>query len=172
MIVVGDFNLSKLKWDFQDVLHWLPTELVSDTTKSAASKLRNLLAPMGMKQFYPIHPTKGYTLDLLFSILAVEGYEAADPLVRCDEHHIPAIFTFEAGVIKTINEDRIVYNFNKANIQGIVNTLNAANWCETLNADRVDENVSEFYKVLNGAVKDNVPLMRIKKSTFPAWNNA
>ena len=97
----------------------------------------------------------------------MEGYEAADPLVRCDEHHKPAIFTFEAGVINTINEDRIVYNFNKANIQGIVNTLNAANWAVTLNADSVDE--SEFYKVLNGAVKENVPLMRIKKSTFPAW---
>ena len=79
MIVVGDFNLSKLKWDFQDVLHWLPTEPVSDTTKFAASKLRNLLAPMDMKQFYPIHPTNGYTLDLLFSNLAVEGYEVADP---------------------------------------------------------------------------------------------
>ena len=102
----------------------------------------------------------------------MEGYEAADPLVRCDEHHIPAIFTFEAGVINTINEDRIVYNFNKANIQGILDTLNVVNWSETLNADSVDESVAEFYKVLNGAVKENVPLMRIKKSTFPAWYTA
>ena len=127
MIAVGDFNLSKVKWGFQDVLHWLPTELVSDTTKSAASKLRNLLAPMDIEQFYPLHPSKGYSLVLLFSTLVVECFEAVNPLVRCDEHHIPAVFMLEAGVINTINVDRIVYNFNKANVQRIVNILNTAN---------------------------------------------
>ena len=65
-----------------------------------------------------------------------------DPLVRCDEHHIPAVFMFEAGVINTINVDRVVYN--KANVQGIVNTFNTANWPVTLKAATFDDCVSEF----------------------------
>ena len=31
MIVLGDFNLSKVKWDFQDGLHWLSMDPVSET---------------------------------------------------------------------------------------------------------------------------------------------
>ena len=98
-------------------------EPVSETTESAASKLRNLLAPLEMKQFYPLHPNKGYSLDLLFSNLAVEEFEVLDRLVHCDEHHIPSVFTLEAGVKDSINFDRIVYNFKRANVQGIVETL-------------------------------------------------
>ena len=90
MVVLGDFNLSRVKWDFQDVLHWLPMEPESDSTKSTASKLRNILAPLDMKQFYPLHPNKDCLLELLVSNLAVEGSEALDPMVRCDEHHRPA----------------------------------------------------------------------------------
>ena len=81
---------------------------------------------MEKKQFYPLHPNKGYSLDLLFLNMAVNAFVALDPLVRCDEHHLPAIFMFEAGVKDTINFDRIVYNFKRANVQGIVDTLNAA----------------------------------------------
>ena len=85
-------------------------------------QIRNLLAPMDMNQFYPLYPSKGYSLDLLFSNLVVEGYEVVDPLARYDEHHIPVVFMFEACIINTINVDRIIYNFNKSNVQGIVNT--------------------------------------------------
>ena len=169
MVVLGDFNLSRVKWDFQDVLHWLPMEPESDSTKTTASKLRNLLALLDMKQFYPLHPNKDCSLELLFSNLAVEGSEALDPMVRCDEHHIPAVFTFEACVKDTIKVDRIVYNFKRSNVQGIVDTLNAVDWSESLNAETVDEFVSRFYNVLNDAVKENVPLMRLKNSTFPPW---
>ena len=101
-------------------------EPVSETTEAAASKLRNLLAPLEMKQFYPLHPNvpnKGCSLDLLFSNLAVEEFEVLDRLVHCDEHHIPSVFTLEAGVKDSINFDRIVYNFKRANVQGIVETL-------------------------------------------------
>ena len=169
MIVVGDFNLSKVQWGFQDILNWLPIDPVSETIRSAATKLRNLLAPLDMKQFYPLHPNKGYSLDLLFSNLAVEGCISQDPLVRCDEHHIPALFTFEVGVKNLVKFDRIVYNFKKANVQGIVDTLNSVDWNVSLSADSVDDCVAEFYEVLNNAVSANVPLMRIKSSTFPPW---
>ena len=60
-------------------------EKVSEFSRSAASKLRNMFAPMGMKQ---------YSLDLIFTNLAVDAAEVIDPLITCDEHHIPAAFTF------------------------------------------------------------------------------
>ena len=78
------------------------SEQVSEFSRSAASKLRNMFAPMDIKQ---------YSLDLIFTKLAVDVAEAIDPLIKCDEHHIPAVFTFEANTVETVNFDRIVYNF-------------------------------------------------------------
>ena len=98
----------------------------------------------------------------------MEGCIAQDSLVRCDEQYILAVFTFEAGIKDTVNFDRIVYNFKRANAQGIVDTPNSIDWKISLSAENVDC-VSEFYKVLNDAVNVHVPLMRIKNSTFPPW---
>ena len=137
-------------------------EQVSEFSRSAFSKLRNMFAPMDMKQYYPQHPVKSYSLDLMFSNLAVDVTEAIDPLIKCDEHHIPAVFTFEANTIETINFDRIVYNFKKANVQGISEALKNMYWEAAFADNEVDKNVSKFYQVLNETVKDIFSLIRLK----------
>ena len=122
-----------------------------------------------MKEFHPLHPTKGYSLGLFFSNLVVDVVESINALVRTDDHHLPAVLSFEPGIRKTIKYDRIVYNFKEANVPGIAESLNAVNWVEVLAADDVDANVAAFYNVLDGALQNNVPLMRLKTSNFPAW---
>ena len=74
----------KIRWLLQEISIW--------KLNFSKVKLRNLLAPMYMKQLYPFHPTKGCSLDLLFSTLVVESYEMVYLLFRCDEHHIQAVF--------------------------------------------------------------------------------
>ena len=74
-------------------------------------------------------------MDLMFSNLALYLTEAIDPLIKCDEHHIPVVCTYEANTVETVNE--------------------------------VDDNVSNFYKVLDETIKDNVLLMLIKACHFP-----
>ena len=151
------------------MLDLVAPEHASEFSRSAASKLRNIFAPTHMKQYYPHHPAKGYSLDLIFSNLALDLTEAIDPLIKCDEHHIPVVCTFEANKFETVNFDRIVYNFKKANVEGILNALKNVDWNAAFDVNDVDDNVSKFYRVLDDTIKDNVPLVRIKASHFPPW---
>ena len=50
-------------------------------------------AMLGISQLYPNHPSKGYTLDLLFaSSDFVKNCDLVDPLVPCDSHHVAQYF--------------------------------------------------------------------------------
>ena len=112
-----------------------------------------------MKQYYPHHPVKGYSLDLMFSNLALDLTEVIDPLIKCDEHHIPVVCTFEANTVETVYFDRIVYNFKNANVEGISDALKNVDWDAAFAVNDVDDNVSKFYKVLDETIKIMFPLL-------------
>ena len=99
---------------------------------------------MDMKQFYPQHPPKGYSLDLLFSNLALEVTDVIGPLIKCDDRHISAVFTFEANTVDTVKHYRIVYKFNRVNIQGISDDLKDVDWEAAFADNDIDVNFSKF----------------------------
>lgn len=153
MIIAGDFNLNRVNWVNADILDFVTLEPVTELSRSSASKLQNVAAPMDMRQFYPQHRAKDYSLYLMFLNLALDITEAIDPLIKCDYHRIPAVFTFEPNKVDTVKYDRIVYDFKRANVQGISDALKDVDWEAAFADIDVDDNVSKFYQVLNEAVK-------------------
>ena len=103
-----------------------------------------MFAPMYLKQYHSHHPAKGYSLNLIFSNLALDVTEA-----------------------ETVNFDKIVYNFKMVNVQGISKALKNLDWEADFADNDVVDNVSKFYQDLNETVKANVSLKRLKVCHFP-----
>ena len=57
---------------------------------------------MDMRQIYTQHLVEDYSLDLMFSYLALDVTEAINSHIKCDDYHSSAVFTFEANVVDTV----------------------------------------------------------------------
>ena len=90
-------------------------EPVREIIRSASMCVKDFYAALDLKQSYPVHSKKSYTLDLLFSDLVLEAIGSPDSLVKCDSHHEAAVFSFEVGLQQFVDYERIVYNFKRAN---------------------------------------------------------
>ena len=55
-------------------------------------------------EFYPAHPAKGYTLDLLFvPENRVVNLSCDDPLVSCDGHHMAQYFSIAVPTTQSMD---------------------------------------------------------------------
>ena len=172
LLIIGDFNLSRINWSNGELLGFLTIEPVRQIIRSAATCIRNSFASLDLKQHYPVHSQKGYTLDLLFSDTVIETIKSLDSLVKCDTHHESAFFSFDMGLQQYVDYERVVYNFNRANFSGISESLNQVDWDNELDHANIDTCVSNFYDMLNVAIEENVPKMKLTANHFPPWYTA
>ena len=124
MLIIVDFNLSRIKWTNGELLEIQRVEPVGEVIRSAALCVKDSFAYLDLKQFYPVHSKKGYTLDLLFSDLVLKAIGSLDSLVECDSHHEAAFFFFELGLQQSVKYEKIVYNCKRVNFSGISEFLN------------------------------------------------
>ena len=58
----------------------------------------------GSRQFYSVHPAKGYTLDLLFAAEnCVVNLSCDESLVSCDGHHMAHYFSIAVPTIQSVD---------------------------------------------------------------------
>ena len=84
----------------------------------------------------------------MFSNLTLDVTQAIDLPLKCHDHHIPAVLTFEANMVDTVKYDRIVYNFKRISAQGFSDALKDVDWESAFADNDVDDNASNFYQVL------------------------
>ena len=89
-----------------------------------------------------------------------------------DSHHEAVFFSFEVGLQKYVEYERIVYNFKRANFSEISEFLNSIDWDSELDHNRIDICVSNLYDKLNAAIEENVPIMKLTAAHFPPWYTA
>ena len=65
-----------------------------------------------------------------------------------------------------------MYNFNRANFSGISESLNQVDWDNALEHANIDTCVSNFYDMLNVAIEENEPKMKLTANHFPPWYSA
>ena len=112
-LVLGDFNLPKIVWTNSPVLRYNLLPLSNERIVECAEVVKNGISFLNMTQYFPSHPHKSYTLDLLFtSIHNPICVEASDILVPIDKHHIPHCFTIKSKTIEYTQPQDMQYNFN------------------------------------------------------------
>ena len=92
LAVFGDFNLRRVTWskDTPSTVNRLLS--ASSSEFDVATYVSDLLSYFNFSQNFPLHPDKGYTLDLFFSNLKdviINSTVCDDPILPTDiRHHL------------------------------------------------------------------------------------
>ena len=135
---------------------------------------------LNLNQVYPLHPQKGYTLDLCFcdsSEFSIVCYEKDICLVKVDEHHYPIMF--EIKNIKYSNYSNVKvkdYCFYKADYVKINDYLINYNWgfLENFGGGFNDLQLvfDKFYNIIKSVIDKFVPVRSYRVDEFPHWFDA
>ncbi|XP_058817105.1 uncharacterized protein LOC131680407 [Topomyia yanbarensis] len=149
----------------------------SESTFSRSSiALLDGMSILNMSQMCTVTNTRNRTLDLLFVNEEASKncyiFEADEPLVDIDSHHPPLAVTQvcpQRISFDEILEDRS-FNFSKADIPGLNNSLQNIDWLNLLNhAIDVDVAVDRFTLTLTDLFRVHVPAPSPRNK--PPWSN-
>ena len=171
LLITGDFNLPKISWNFNDYLICDFLEGSSLPSKQAASLICDLYNSSNLKQFFPPHPNKTYTLDLLFENNdLVEYLHSSDHLVPLEfSHHVSATFGINIPCSHLQYNHTSKYNFRDIDDEALATCLGSLNWNDILDFDflNLNESINLFYDILEAAVDLSVPKIGKLPRKFP-----
>lgn len=185
MLVFGDYNLRKITWSNDKPSKVTFLNGCNKTESELASFAQSQLSLFNFSQYFPVHPNKGYTLDLFFSNLEnvnIDSCECTDSLIVTDRHHqyLEANIKFfgsyqnNNNFFRTKNKNfNTDFNSNRnyflANFDQINIDLLETDWDSLSIFTDVNLMVNKFYSLIYKNISDNVPLKTNFKHAFPSW---
>ncbi|XP_062714186.1 uncharacterized protein LOC134290967 [Aedes albopictus] len=154
IIVIGDYNLPDLVWDFdKDVNGFLP---INASTDQELAVVESLLSK-GLKQINDLVNVNGKLLDLVLVSDADSMilFESPSAMLKVDPHHKPLV----------------EYNFARCDFDLVNARLDALDWSQLLDLPTVDAAVSAFYNIYQ-VIDATVPLKTRRPTTVfkqPWW---
>ena len=143
---------------------------VSPELRDISAVVCSMYSCLDLSQLFPIHPLKGYSLDLLFASPSTTSLiDSEDYLVRAGVHHTPTFFKFllyDRSIADVIVPRS---DFLRADYLSINNVLNTINWGNLSDSVDVSNRLEQFNKALYGIIDNFVHAKRCSESTYPAW---
>ncbi|XP_031781906.1 uncharacterized protein LOC116416744 [Nasonia vitripennis] len=130
LILLGDFNLHHISWS-SDPLSYSSTGYISSVLKASADHIRSFCASMDISQHFRTHPSKDYSLGLLFASRdLVSPLDINEDILPCNEHHVPGVFMCN---VCSVPDASRVFRFCKrkfyaADYEAIGVRLSEVNW--------------------------------------------
>ena len=159
-VVVGDFNLAGVSW---------PSGV---TTKALESKFLETFSDIGLAQLIdgPTH-NQGRTLDLLLTNVPkmLSGIKILGAGEVCSSDHSAIAFKLNINVKKRVPCKRKIYNFKKANWDGLIHDLKQVNWDSYLMYCDSDTAWLRFKAILLSLCDKHIPKITIKSEYQPPW---
>ena len=173
VVICGDFNFPEIDWI---------TGQVNAGPMSAESQFVDCLFDCYLEQ-YVEHPTRRRGTDepsLIDLIITENSQHLADSIKHSmpfgkSDHDVLTwdylVTVKEEDKTDKNTEEKVRYNVNKGNYEGLNSVLKCINWDEELKDIPLDESVEKFYSIVNDAIKDWVPVMGNKefKRDKPPW---
>ncbi|KAI5724323.1 hypothetical protein M8J77_001317 [Diaphorina citri] len=105
---------------------------------------------------------------LTTNIFEINSY--CDPILPVDSHHPPLSFQCVFPVSdEVVDDDYHGFNFRKGDYNLINRTFFETDWRALLSADSVEDNVRQFYLVVQDVIQLYVPSIHLKKDSYPIW---
>ena len=156
--VIGDFNLPEINW------------LESQSSTELGRRFIDLFNDLGLVQMInqPTHE-KGKTLDLLFSNLvgAVDNIVVLGKNEICSSDHYGITFSVKLKFRNKI-EKRKIFNYKRANWEGLNNDLKSVRWDQHLQCD-AETGWQRFKNILSHFMNIHIPTITIKNKGQPPW---
>lgn len=167
ILIIGDFNVPKIKWLFNDEGSSDPFPIESC---EKSNEILNLMHFGDLTQYNAVSNKDDNILELVLSSdpsRAISVEKSKEFLVLPDDYHPPFEITLQAKLKFLPNINHRKFKFRKANYELICNDLEETNWdfIETL---PLKLSMKEFYDRINNIIHKHTPLYK-KKSTYPFW---
>ena len=170
VIVGGDFNLRNTLW-LNDPLDIGYCNYTPPSVRDNANRVHTAFNMHGSRQYYPVHPAKGYTLDLLFAPEnCVVNLSCDDPLVSCDGHHMAQYFSIAVPTNHSVDNSVLLKrDFYGCDYALLNEHLGEVNWDTVFTENDINANVSTFNDLIAHNIASFVPLSRYTPNNFPKW---
>lgn len=169
-VVLGDYNLSNLKWTHNITSN---SFIPSNITTANAQKIvdgYNFFNFVQMNSFTNPH---GNVLDLVFTNYnQVTVKLTPDYLVKPDSFHPPLSVELRVPLStspQVLKSDYSYYDFFSGDYIGLTNYLSLIDWESLLCSDDINTNINLFYDTLYLGLSKFVPLKKYKDPKFPIW---
>jgi Reverse transcriptase (RNA-dependent DNA polymerase)/Endonuclease-reverse transcriptase len=158
ILVLGDFNLPKIRWKVDDESG---SVMPLNVTTDLESDLIGGLFGCDLDQTNLVPNNNGTFLDLVFTNAPVDisVTNADSPLLKLDHHHKAyeiemqvCCCKFEAAEIRTRR-----YIFRMADCAAIVSDLDAVDWFSLFSGKSIDRCVDLFYEMIWNCFERHVP---------------
>jgi Endonuclease-reverse transcriptase len=152
ILVLGDFNLPKLRWRYDDDDSGSGGLLPLNVTTDLENDFINGLFACDLSQINFIPNDNGTYLDLIFSNspnnITVENCE--NSLLKMERHHkaYEVILRTDICVCDAAPQDSKQYKFHLADCDKINSELNSIEWEERFRGMNVDSCVDLFYSII------------------------
>ncbi|KAI5720682.1 hypothetical protein M8J77_010286 [Diaphorina citri] len=161
----GDYNLPDISWNTD--ADFFPS---GSTLQSSVTIEQVLFLDLRQRNLVPNH--NGRILDLVFSSLHTDECRVlqCDPILPVDSHHPPLSFQCVFPVSdEVVDDDYHGFNFRKGDYNLINRTFFETDWRALLSEDSVEDNVRQFYLVVQDVIQLYVPSIHLKKDSYPIW---
>ncbi|XP_062713513.1 uncharacterized protein LOC134290394 [Aedes albopictus] len=174
ILILGDYNLPRLKWCFDDDINGY---LTMNASSEPELILVDSMSTCGLVQLNPFVNSSGNLLDLVFSNSPndFEVLQPPHPILPSDDFHPPLVLQLDtrSSVFAQVVSDSHTpeLDFKRCNFDELNTTLASVDWEHFLNGNSVDANVVIFYDKLSEILAAHVPRRRsldaLKK--YPWW---
>ena len=168
LLLWGDFNLPGIEWVTNE--HAVISPSLATRSLPNCSMLE-VIAENDLVQHVST-PTRGaHFLDLIFSSSNIERVDVHPSHLDFIVDHMPleGTVTLPSPPLRQPVVDRTYYNWRRADIPGLQAAMSACPWHLIDATDSGDEAAETFYDLLHAAIRDNVPLTKLRPQRFPRW---
>ena len=86
-----------------------------------------------------------------------------------DSDHFPVCFAIKKKFDRPRNTLRTVYRYDKADFDGLRNTLSHIMWDSFISCDDIDSSTAAFQDLVLAAINQHVPQMKLRRKSRPPW---
>lgn len=167
VLIVGDFNVSKIDWSYTSNGVMIPT--LNESCLNSLEVL-DMINFGNFNQFNSVVNFQNKILDLVLytdPARVIKVSKSLDNLVVPDMYHPTLEITIDIHVsyLPTFNHRK--YNFRKSNYDLICQELSITDW-SFINFMPLNLAIKQFYNILNEIIHRHTPLYGAK-SKFPFW---
>lgn len=170
-VIMGDFNLPDILWinsNDEDFNFMVPTNATVEKSTFFIEKVH--LLPLF--QVNCIINNCGRMLDLIYTDIPNEFNitESVDPLLKIDPYHPPLEFAL-SGTKSSFSKTKITrsYNFKKCDFNAMSSFLDEIDWSIITNNEDINTALTQFYFILNEAIKRFVPYKEMSANRKHSW---
>lgn len=165
-LILGDFNLTYIKWETTAYQYLLPTSQSNPDEQLFVDEL-NI---NGLHQYNYITNINNRILDLVLCNDSVSLTECLEPLVPIDPHHKPLSLSINFLQLPTLKpQSHLRYFYNKGDYAAINTKIKDVDWAAEFEGRSLEDAVAYFYDTVENLKITHIPSIVIYPNNYPIW---